>query len=116
MLSVVIGTDIIPGKRYSDTAIQRRAPKAELRKFARIVDPAIKVKTTETQRAAIYSFSYNVGPYAFIGSTMLKKLNAGDPAGACGELKRRKYADGKEWKGLITRREVENTVCTWGQS
>ncbi|BEN10754.1 hypothetical protein SMETP3_12420 [Serratia marcescens] len=111
MLSVVIGTDIIPGKRYSDALL-----KAELRKFARIVDPAIKVKITETQRAAIYSFSYNVGPYAFIGSTMLKELNAGDSAGACGELKRWRYAGGKEWKGLITRREVENTVCTWGQS
>lgn len=47
---------------------------------------------------------------------MLKKLNADDPAGVCGELKRWKYAGGKEWKGLSTRREVENTVCTRNQS
>ncbi|HGM6996143.1 lysozyme [Serratia marcescens] len=109
------GADIFLGKRYSDAECDALL-KSDLQKVARIVDPAIKVKTTETQRAAIYSFSYNVGPYAFIGSTMLKKLNAGDPAGACGELKRWKYAGGKEWKGLLTRREVENSVCTWGQS
>ncbi|WP_061323221.1 lysozyme [Serratia rubidaea] len=107
------GADIIPGKRYSDAECDALL-KADLQKVAHIVDPAIKVKTTETQRAAIYSFSYNVGPNAFIRSTMLRKLNAGDHAGACGELKRWKYAGGKVWKGLVTRREVENTVCIWG--
>lgn len=72
------GADIIPGKRYSDAECDALL-KSDLQKVARIVDPAIKVKTTETQRASIYSFSYNVGPHAFIGSTMLKKLNAGEP-------------------------------------
>ncbi|ECA7253941.1 lysozyme, partial [Salmonella enterica subsp. enterica serovar Oranienburg] len=40
--------------------------------------------------------------------------NAGDQAGACNELKRWTYADGKQWKGLVTRREIEREVCTWG--
>ncbi|EJR8049614.1 lysozyme, partial [Salmonella enterica subsp. enterica serovar Newport] len=22
---------------------------------------------------------------------------------------------GKQWKGLVTRREIEREVCTWGQ-
>ncbi|EDK8517943.1 lysozyme, partial [Salmonella enterica subsp. enterica serovar Meleagridis] len=22
---------------------------------------------------------------------------------------------GKQWKGLVTRREIEHEVCTWGQ-
>ncbi|ECD5831738.1 lysozyme, partial [Salmonella enterica] len=25
------------------------------------------------------------------------------------------YAGGKQWKGLVTRREIEREVCTWGQ-
>ncbi|EME6759846.1 lysozyme, partial [Salmonella enterica subsp. enterica serovar Infantis] len=25
------------------------------------------------------------------------------------------YAGGKQWKGLITRREIEHEVCAWGQ-
>ena len=54
------GADIILGKRYSDAECDALL-KSDLQKVARIVDPAIKVKTTETKRAAIYSFSYNVG-------------------------------------------------------
>ncbi|MDK8313966.1 MAG: lysozyme, partial [Klebsiella aerogenes] len=31
------------------------------------------------------------------------------------ELQRWTYAGGKQWKGLITRREIERQVCEWGQ-
>ncbi len=64
-----------------------------------------------TQRAAIYSFAYNVGPSAAIKSTLMKKLNGSDYAGACNELKRWIYAGGKKWKGLMNRREVEYAIC-----
>ena len=60
-------------------------------------------------------FTYNVGSGAFASSTLLKKLNAGDVPGACKELQRWTYAGGKQWKGLITRREIEREVCEWGQ-
>lgn len=108
------GKDIIPNKRYSDAECDALT-KADLERIAKQVNPSIKVKTTETQLAAIYSFSYNVGANAFINSTMLKKLNAGDYAGACDELKRWVYAGGKKWKGLMNRRDVEYEVCTWSQ-
>ncbi|AMO82091.1 lysozyme [Obesumbacterium proteus] len=106
--------DIIINKRYSDAECDALT-KADLERIAKQVNPSIKVKTTETQLAAIYSFSYNVGANAFIKSTMLKKLNAGDYAGACDELKRWVYAGGKKWKGLMNRRDVEYEVCTWSQ-
>ncbi|WP_237451604.1 lysozyme, partial [Providencia rettgeri] len=83
----------------------------DLSKVRKGVDPLIKVDIDDNTRAAIYSFVYNVGTGAFARSTMLKKLNAGDIAGACNELKRWTYAGGKEWKGLITRREIESAVC-----
>lgn len=108
------GKDIILNKRYSDAECDALT-KADLERIAKQVNPSIKVKTTEMQLAAIYSFSYNVGANAFIKSTMLKKLNAGDYAGACDELKRWVYAGGKKWKGLMNRRDVEYEICTWSQ-
>ena len=32
------------------------------------------------------------------------------------ELQRWTYAGGKQWKGLITRREIERQVCRWGRN
>lgn len=108
------GKDIIPGKRYTDKECDA-ITKSDLNRIARQVDPVIKVPTTETQRAAIYSFAYNVGASAAINSTLMKKLNAKDYSGACDELKRWVFAGGQKWKGLINRREVEYQVCTWSQ-
>ncbi|MCY0801209.1 lysozyme [Providencia rettgeri] len=104
------GTDIIPTKTYSESECLTLLEKG-LNKVRKGVDPLIKVDIDDNTRAAIYSFAYNVGTGAFARSTMLKKLNAGDIAGACNELKRWTYAGGKEWKGLITRREIEKAVC-----
>ncbi|MGA4534051.1 lysozyme [Citrobacter braakii] len=108
------GPDIIPGKRYTDKECDALTRK-DLTSIAARIDPHIKVHTTETQRAAIYSFAYNVGTTATINSTLLKKLNAKDYAGACSELKRWVFAGGKKWKGLMNRRDVEYEVCTWSQ-
>ena len=108
------GSDIIPGKHYSDEECDALTH-ADMTRIARQVDPYIRTSTTETQRAAIYSFAYNVGVTAAINSTLMKKLNARDYSGACNELKRWVYAGGKKWKGLMNRRDVEYQVCTWGQ-
>ncbi|EIC4353482.1 lysozyme [Salmonella enterica] len=108
------GKDIVPGKYYTDTECDALLNQ-DLTRVKAQVDPLIKVSIPESERAAFYSFAYNVGTGAFARSTLLKKLNAGDNAGACNELKRWTYAGGKQWKGLVTRREIEREVCTWGQ-
>ncbi|EBI7721625.1 lysozyme [Salmonella enterica] len=108
------GKDIVPGKRYTDAECDALLNK-DLAQVAARIDPLIKASIPNSERAALYSFAYNVGAGAFARSTLLKKLNAGDQAGACNELKRWTYADGKQWKGLVTRREIEHEVCTWGQ-
>jgi lysozyme len=41
---------------------------------ANAIDPLIKVRIPEPTRAALYSFTYNVGSGAFASSTLLKKL------------------------------------------
>lgn len=107
------GSDIVWGKTYSDAECDALTL-SDLQRIARQVDPHIKVPTTEMQRAAVYSFAYNVGANATINSTLLKRLNARDYAGACDQLRRWVYAGGKQWKGLMNRREIEREVCMWG--
>lgn len=108
------GADIRRGHRYTDKECDNLL-KADLRRVANAIDPLIKVSIPEPTRAALYSFTYNVGTGAFSRSTLLKKLNAGDLPEACKELQRWTYAGGKQWKGLVSRREVEREVCEWGQ-
>lgn len=108
------GADIRRGHRYTDKECDILL-KADLRKVANAIDPLIQVSIPDPTRAALYSFTYNVGSGAFASSTLLKKLNSSDVPGACKELQRWTYAGGKQWKGLITRREIEREVCEWGQ-
>ena len=104
------GADIIPTKTYTKAECNVLLEK-DLAIVAKVINPLIKVNIPDYTRAALFSFTYNVGTGAFSRSTLLKKLNAGDQTGACNELKRWIYAGGKPWKGLMTRREVENAVC-----
>ncbi|WP_250147404.1 lysozyme, partial [Escherichia coli] len=83
--------------------------------LTRQINPYIKVDIPETTRGALYSFVYNVGAGNFRTSTLLRKINQGDIKGACDQLRRWTYAGGKQWKGLMTRREIEREVCLWGQ-
>lgn len=104
------GKDIIQGKRYTqqecDALLQNDFIKTQQR-----VDALIKVPLDDYTKAALYSFAFNVGTTAFARSTLLKKLNAGDRAGACEEMKRWIYAGGKVWRGLVSRREAESALC-----
>lgn len=108
------GADIRRGHRYTDKECDALL-QSDLLKVAAAIDPLIKARIPDPTRAALYSFTYNVGSGAFANSTLLKKLNSGDVQGACKELQRWTYAGGKQWKGLITRREIEREVCEWSQ-
>jgi lysozyme len=60
---------------------------------------------------AIVSWTYNVGSSAACGSTLVRKLKAGDYEGACNELPRWVYAKGQKLRGLEVRREKERRQC-----
>ncbi|EOZ3195959.1 lysozyme, partial [Yersinia enterocolitica] len=100
-------------KKYSDAECDALLQK-DLVPVQRTVDAAVKVPLSKYQKAALYSFTYNVGQSAFTKSTLLKKLNTGDIKGACDELRRWTYAGGKPWKGLQNRREIERELCLAG--
>lgn len=56
-------------------------------------------------------FAYNVGGAAFCGSSLLRKLNAGDHVGACNGLLAWDMAGGKRLAGLANRRRAERNIC-----
>lgn len=72
----------------------------------------VSVDLSQGEEDALVSFVYNVGVTAFANSTMLKKLNQGDKAGAANEFGRWIKAGGKVRKGLILRREIEKRLFT----
>ncbi len=108
------GKDIVLGKTYTEPEC-RSLLNRDLTTVARQIDPYIQRPIPVTMRGALYSFAYNVGAGNFQTSTLLRKINQGDQKGACDQLRRWTYAKGKQWKGLITRREIEREVCLWGQ-
>lgn len=83
----------------------------EVNRIDEIVSRTVRVPLRDHERAAVISFIYNVGEGNFYKSTMLKKLNRGDIAGACNELPKWVYAKGKRLQGLVNRREDERLVC-----
>lgn len=104
------GTGIIKGKKYTDRECDRFLW-SDLQPVKKSVDSLVKVPLGEYQRAALYSFTYNVGSSAFSKSTLLKRLNTGDVDGACEELRRWIYAGGQKWRGLMNRRDMERSMC-----
>ncbi len=67
-------------------------------------------------RVAMLSVTYNVGygQRGFCGSSMAKRINAGDVRGACDALLRWNRAGGREVKGLTRRRVEERKLCLEG--
>ena len=68
---------------------------------------AATVPLAQTELDALISFTFNVGVGAFQGSTLLKKLNAGDRASVPSELAKWTWAGKEQLPGLVTRRQAE---------
>lgn len=74
------------------------------------VSRLVKVGMTQGQFDALVSFTYNLGARSLSTSTLLRKLNAGDYAGAADEFLRWNKAGGKVLNGLTRRREAERAL------
>jgi len=68
------------------------------------------VALNANQRAALQDFVYNLGSGNFKSSTLLRKLNAGDYAGAAAEFDKWDMAGGKHLAGLLRRRQAETDL------
>ena len=74
------------------------------------VNTNVKVKLTQGQFDALVSFVFNLGSGNFVKSTLIKKLNAEDYAGAADEFGKWVNAGGKKLPGLVKRRAAEREV------
>ena len=81
---------------------------------AQAVDLWVKVPLNENERAALVSFTYNLGSGSLKRSTLLKKLNNNDRAGAAQEFlkwnKARISGVLKPIPGLTRRRAMEKAL------
>ncbi len=82
----------------------------DLAKFERYVTDAVKVPLSQNEFDALVSFTFNLGPGNLRSSTLLRKLNAGDRAGAADEFLKWTKAGGKTLPGLVKRREAERAL------
>lgn len=108
----ITGPDVIIGKVYTESECKNLLQK-HLIPYARSVDRAVKVPASEYQKAALISFSFNVGVNAFERSSLLRYLNSGESKKACDALRQWVYVDKKKIPGLMNRREVEREICNW---
>lgn len=74
------------------------------------VSRLVKVGLTQGQFDALVSFAYNLGARSLSTSTLLRRINAGDYAGAADEFLRWNKAGGKVLNGLTRRREAERAL------
>lgn len=74
----------------------------------------VHVPLPDARRAAIVSFTYNVGGNTLCRSSVARLLNAGDVAGGCGALLLYTKARGVTLPGLVRRRQAEHAMCMQG--
>lgn len=70
----------------------------------------VRVALNQNQFDALASFTFNLGAGNLSNSTLLKKLNAGDYAGAAEEFLRWDHSGGQQLAGLTRRREAERLL------
>jgi lysozyme len=79
----------------------------DLKKTCATVASAVKKPINDNQFGALVSFTFNLGAGNFLKSTLLKKVNAGDFAGASLEFAKWNKAAGQVMAGLTKRRAAE---------
>lgn len=84
---------------------------SDVQKFEGALKTCVKVPLHQYEYDAYINLTYNIGGRAFCSSTLVKKLNAQDYAGACKEILRWDKASGRVVKGLTNRRQKEYKQC-----
>ena len=116
--TIGIGTTIYPNGakvKNGDTCTLEQANQYlahDMKEFEKTVNDAVEVDLTQNQFDALVSLTYNIGSTAFKNSTLLKKLNAKDYAGAADQFLVWNKGGGKILKGLVRRREAERALFT----
>lgn len=104
------GPEVKPGqKKTEEQCLDNFAE--DLEEAEQGVDRVIKVPLNTYQKAALISFTYNVGEGNLRTSTLAKQFNARQYTAGCDSLLGWVYANKKKLPGLEVRREQERKMC-----
>lgn len=109
-----IGFGTTEGVKMGDRTTPPKALARTLRdieKYEGAIKRCVTVPLFQHEYDAYTQLAYNIGETAFCNSTLVKKLNAEDYAGACNEILRWDKFKGKPLKGLTNRRQKERELC-----
>jgi GH24 family phage-related lysozyme (muramidase) len=105
------GSDVYPNQQITEEEAERLLWK-DTESAQQTVSSFVSVKINQNEYDSLVSFTFNVGPTAFVNSTLLKLLNHGaDRKVVAGEFDRWVKAGGDEpVPGLVRRREAEKAL------
>jgi lysozyme len=109
-----IGFGTTNGVRLGDTITPPQALVRALQdalRYEGALRRCVRVPLHQHEYDAYVSLAYNIGPTAFCSSTLVRKLNTEDYAGACGEILRWDKFKGRPLRGLTLRRQREYQQC-----
>ena len=109
-----IGFGTTGGVKLGDTI---KAPQAlaraltDVQRFEGALKACVTVPLHQHEYDAYLSLTYNIGSGAFCRSTLVRKLNAADYAGACQQILVWDKFKGAPLRGLTLRRQEEYAKC-----
>ena len=109
-----IGFGTTDGVKLGDTTTPPKAlarALTDVQKFEGALRQCVKVPLSQNEYDAYLQLSYNIGSSAFCNSTLVRRLNVYDYAGACSAIKSWDKFKGKPLRGLTLRREREYQLC-----
>ncbi|MFH1058872.1 MAG: lysozyme [Pseudomonadota bacterium] len=115
--TIGFGHRIRAGEVFEEPLSQAQAEdllRADLAEAAGAVQRLVTAPLSDDQFAALVDFTFNLGAGNLQKSTLLKKLNAGDYAGAGAEFGRWVKSGGQTLPGLVTRRAAEAALFAGG--
>lgn len=107
------GHQVLPGEDFSAGITKEKAKellKVDLKKAENAVNRFVKIKLNQNQFDSLVSFCFNVGKGNFLGSTLLKLVNANNLEGAAKQFNRWIYVNKKVSEGLAKRRYKEKEL------
>ncbi|MCR4304748.1 MAG: lysozyme [Gallionella sp.] len=99
-----------PGDRITPPRALARAL-TDVQKYEGALKRCVTVPLHQHEYDAYVSLAYNIGPGAFCGSTLVKRLNAGQYREACEQILVWNKFKGKPLRGLTLRRQSEYKTC-----
>lgn len=111
-------TDVVLGEQYSFEECSQSLNTHLARNTSPILHCVPDLKNAPDKvKAAAASMAYNIGPTAFCKSSVARYFNDGEWERGCRRIAEiYKTAKGKEWPGLVRRRNFESEMCLQGLS